>query len=101
MRTVAWKGYLEGCRSRGYECVLLVQPCLKVPLAGPSDTSRRVGGSSSVVVHEEDAVADVVDAQEDEVADIQKEEEDEVANVGEAEEEAEAEYCAPHAQASP
>ena len=38
MRTVSWKGFLEGCRRRGYECVLLVQPCPKEDVAGPSDS---------------------------------------------------------------
>ena len=79
MCTIAWKGFLEGCRRRGYECVLLVQPCPKLVVRGPSDGYRRVGRSSSDaerVVQEEDAVADVAEAEEDEVTDVAEAEEE-------------------------
>nr|CCI55294.1 PH01B001G05.17 [Phyllostachys edulis] len=94
-------GFLEGCRHRGYECVLLVQACPKGVIGSPADGYRRVGGSSSGaqrVVHEEDAMDDVVDAEEDEVTDVAEAEEDAVTHVVEAEEEY---RChAPHAQPS-
>lgn len=67
MRTAAWKGFLEGCRRYGYECVLLVQPCPKEVLQDPADGYRPVGGSISGVqrvVHEEDAVANVAQSEE-------------------------------------
>lgn len=35
MRTAVWKGFIEGCRRRGYECVVLVQPCPKEAAQGP------------------------------------------------------------------
>ena len=88
MRTVAWKDFVEGCRRRGYECVLLVQACPKGVVGGPTDGYRRVGGSSSGaqgVVHEVDAVTYVAEVEEDAVT-----------HVAEAEEE----YRTPHAQSS-
>ena len=81
MRTVSWKGFLEGCRRRGYECVLLVQPCPKEDVAGPSDGFRRVGGSSSDA---ERVVADVAEAEEDEVADVADAEKESVTHVADA-----------------
>lgn len=89
MRTVAWKSFLEGCRRRGYECVLLVQACLKGVVGGPIGGYRRVRGSSLSVqrmVHEEDAVVDVAEAKEDAVTDVAEAKEDVVTNVAEVEE---------------
>ena len=68
MRTAVWKGFIEGCRRRGYECVLLVQPCSKEAVQGPAVGYHPGGGSSSGAQHvdeEEDPEGGVTKGSDD------------------------------------